>query len=217
METHGREVSPRSARRFLQQARREYPHQRRAASAPAERPHLAVDIHLPYGQEVLNNIVVPLLGSQVQTRGALCILDTSTEQVLKERPLPTFPTSADHQRCSETSEKSSEEHQTKQRTPKAATISTGTEQRQLSRKLRHAASAEQKGESKGYGKRRLYKHREGINPTQWVLPFPSRQSLCRRAQRRHESLTETQHCTSHPKSSLASTWNTVYTAFCCVY
>lgn len=50
----------------------------------AERPHLAVDIHLPVGQEVLDNIVVPLLGSQVQTRGALRILDTSTEQALRE-------------------------------------------------------------------------------------------------------------------------------------
>lgn len=52
----------------------------------AERPHLAVDIHLPVGQEVLDNIVVPLLGSQVQTRGALRILDTSTEQALRDHP-----------------------------------------------------------------------------------------------------------------------------------
>lgn len=30
---------------------------------------------------------MPLLGSQVQTRGALRILDTSTEQALREHPL----------------------------------------------------------------------------------------------------------------------------------
>jgi len=57
----------------------------------AERPHLAVDVHLPIGEEVLNNFVVPLLGSQVQTRGALRVLDTTTEQALRGHPSQNFP------------------------------------------------------------------------------------------------------------------------------
>lgn len=50
---------------------------------PQGRPHLAVDIHLPVGEQVLHHLIVPLLGCQVQTRGALGILHTSTEQTLR--------------------------------------------------------------------------------------------------------------------------------------
>lgn len=51
---------------------------------PQGRSHLAVDIHLPVGEQVLHHIIVPLLGCQVQTRGALSILHTTTQQTLRD-------------------------------------------------------------------------------------------------------------------------------------
>lgn len=36
--------------------------------------YLTVDVHLSIGKQILNYIIVAFLGSEVQTGGALCIL-----------------------------------------------------------------------------------------------------------------------------------------------
>lgn len=88
-----------------------------------ERPHLAVDIHLPVGEEVLNNVVVPLLGSQVQTRGALRILDKPQNKHSGDIPSPRFPCLHDTSEAYECQGSS----QMEQRTPKAPSPPSGGE------------------------------------------------------------------------------------------
>ena len=47
---------------------------RQVLSRVDEVVYLTVDIHLPIGKQILNHIIVAFLGSQVQTGGALCVL-----------------------------------------------------------------------------------------------------------------------------------------------
>lgn len=121
---------------------------------PQDRPHLAVDIHLPVGEQVLNHVIVPLLGCQVQTRGALGILHTSTEQTLR---------GAQEQQGSS---------QVEQRTPKAPSPLAGgqragagasTEQSSGASHQRGATHAEKEAESaKGFAK-----PGKGTSPKAW--------------------------------------------------